>query len=67
MLDIDSTHHLPGRKELIKTGIIETLDAIYEEYENKPRLMDFVKKQVDSESRKTAKTAKAFLDRWGSV
>ena len=65
LLDIDSTHHLPGRKELIKTGIIETLDAIYEDYENKPRLLGFVKEQIDSESRKTAKTARAFLGRWG--
>lgn len=64
LLDIDSTHHPTGRKEMIKTGIIETLDAIYEDYENKPRLMEFVEKQVDSESRKTAKTARAFIVRW---
>lgn len=65
LLDIDNTHHPTGRKELVKTGIIETLDAIYEDYENKAKLMDFVKKQVDSESRKTAKTARAFISKWG--
>ena len=65
LLDIDKTHHPSGRKELIKTGIIESLDEIYEQYENKSRLMDFVKKQVDSESRKTSKTARAFIGRWG--
>lgn len=65
LLDIDNTHHPTGRRELIKTGIIETLDAVYEDYADKPALLGFVRKQVASESRKTARTARAFIARWG--
>lgn len=65
LLAIDETHHPPGRKELIKTGIIETFDELFEDSGIRPEIMDFVRAQTDSESRKTVKTAKRFLDKWG--
>jgi hypothetical protein len=65
LLAIDETHHPPGRKELIKTGIIEAFDELCEDSGIRPEIVDFVRAQTDSESRKTAKTAKSFLEKWG--
>ena len=65
LLAIDETHHPPGRKELIKTGIIEAFDELFDDNGIRPEIMDFVRAQTDSESRKTAKAAKAFLEKWG--
>jgi len=65
LLAIDGTHHAPGRKELIKAGILEAFDELCEATGNRPELLDFVRQQVSSESRKTAKLAKAYLEKWG--
>lgn len=65
LLAIDETHHPAGRKELIKTGVIETFDELFEDSGIRLEIMDFVRVQTDSESRKTAKTAKSFLEKWG--
>ena len=64
LLAIDKTHHLSGRKELIKAGIIEAFDKLFENTGIRPELIDFVKQQLNSESRKTAKLAKVFLEKW---
>jgi hypothetical protein len=64
LLAIDETHHPTGRKELIKTGIIEAFDELFEDSGVRPEIMDFVRAQIDSESHKTAKAAKAFLEKW---
>lgn len=61
LLSIDSTHHEPGRKELIKTGIIEAFGESYEKADDKDRIVSFVEQQLNSESPKTRKTAKEFL------
>jgi hypothetical protein len=63
LLSIDNTHHEPGRKELVKTGIIEALGEYYAESADKERISKFVEQQLDSESPKTRKTALAFMDR----
>jgi hypothetical protein len=65
LLAIDETHHPPGRKELIKTGIIEAFDELCEDSGIRPEIMSFVRAHTDSESRKTAKTSRAFLEKWG--
>ncbi len=65
LLAIDKTHHLPSRKELIKASIIESFDKYIENYPGKPSIIDFVKKQIDSDSPKTRNTAKAFIKKWG--
>jgi hypothetical protein len=67
LLSIDDTHHPSGRKELIKCGVIEAFNEFFADSENKARITGFIKKQINSESRKTRKTAKAFLEKWGNV
>lgn len=64
LLNIDKTNHPPHRKELIKAGAIEAFNEYFEEAENKKKIIEFVKKQLDSESPKTRKTAKEFLKKW---
>ena len=64
LLDIDKTHHLPSRKALIKAGIIESFDNYIESYPGKAAMLDFVKKQIDSDSPKTRNLAKAFIKKW---
>jgi hypothetical protein len=64
LLDIDATHHQPGRKELIKAGIIQTLDEYLENTGYDPEIIRFVEQQINSESRKTAKGAREFLKKW---
>ncbi len=64
LLNIDKTSHKTSRKELIKTGIIESFSEYFAEYDAKNEIIDFVKNQVDSESAKTKKTARAFLAKW---
>ena len=65
LLAIDETHHPSGRKELIKTGIIEAFDEFFEDSGVRSEIIDFVRAQTGSESRKTAKAAKVFLEKWG--
>jgi len=64
LLRIDETHHKPHRKELIKAGAIEAFDEYFEEAEDKESIIRFVKQQLDSESPKTRKAAKRFLEKW---
>jgi hypothetical protein len=65
LLAIDETHHPAGRKELIKAGIIEAFDELFDDTGIRPEILNFVREQLGSESRKTAKLAKAFLEKWG--
>ncbi len=64
LLGIDETHHAPHRKELIKAGAIEAFSEYFEEADNKKRIIEFVKKQLNSESPKTRKKAEEFLKKW---
>jgi hypothetical protein len=52
--------------ELIKGHAIEAFDDYFEEAENQPEILEFVKKQLQSKSPKTRKLARKFLKRWGS-
>jgi HEAT repeat protein len=64
LLNIDKTSHKTGRKELIKSGVIEAFNEYFEGYNDKAKVINFVKQQLNSESSKTRKTAKAFLAKW---
>lgn len=64
LLNIDETHHEAGRKDLIKAGIIEAFSEYYEIAEDKARIIEFVRGQLESSSPKTRKTAKEFLARY---
>jgi len=64
LLDIESIH--PGKQiELVKSAVIESFSEFFENAENKKIIVDFVKNQLNSESPKTRKTAKEFLDKFG--
>lgn len=65
LLDIDSTHHEEGRKDLIKHDIIQSFSEFFEGITKKERIFTFVEKQLDCSSPKTRKAAKDFLKRFG--
>ena len=63
LLNIDRTHR--GRqKELIKGHAIEALGEYFGEAENQPQIIEFVRKQLQSQSPKTRKLARDFLKQW---
>lgn len=62
LLKIDETHHNEGRKALIKSGVIEAFSEYYDSAKNKKKIVEFAKQQLESESPKTRKLAKEFLE-----
>jgi hypothetical protein len=64
LLAIDTTHHSLGRKDLIKSYIIDAFDDYFEESEEKEKIILFVKNQLNSSSPKTRKKATKFLEKW---
>jgi hypothetical protein len=61
LLSIDETHHKPGHKELIKGEAVAAFNEYFDQAKDKERIVEFVKKQLESESPKTRKNAKEFL------
>jgi hypothetical protein len=51
-------------RDLVKASAIEAFDAYFEESEDQRRIIEFVRAQLDCESPKTRKMAKAFLKKW---
>ncbi|MFH1484944.1 MAG: hypothetical protein ABIH46_02640 [Chloroflexota bacterium] len=64
LLAIDKTHHVPGRKALVKAGAIEAFDEYFDEAGDRDGIIRFVTEQLDSESPKTRKLARSFLQKW---
>jgi len=64
LLSMYKTHHVPERRDLIKGYAIESFSEYFEEAENKNKIIDFVKKQLNCKSPKTRKIAKDFLKKW---
>jgi len=62
LLSVDDIHQ-GKQRELIKAYVIEALLNIYPEAEDKQRIENFVKSQLDSKSPKKRKMAQFFLDR----
>lgn len=63
LLNIDEIHQ--GKQtEMIKAYVIEALQGIYSEIEDKERVLEFVKAQLESKSPKTRKAATDFLDKF---
>ena len=67
LLSIDQTHHDPERRHLIKGYALEAFAEYFETAEEKDRIVDFVKEQVDGGSPKTRKLARDLLKKWGCV
>ena len=64
LLNIDKIHR-GKQKELIKGYAIEAFNEYFEEANDKKKIMDFVKGQLESKSPKTKTKAKEFLKKWG--
>jgi hypothetical protein len=64
LLSIDETHHAPGRKALVKAGAIKAFGEYFADVVSKPPIIEFVRRQLDSESPKTRKLAGQFLKTW---
>jgi hypothetical protein len=62
LLDIDNT--VQKHKDLVKSGAIEAFDAYFKKSKDQTRIIEFVKAQLNCESPKTRKMAKAFLEKW---
>jgi hypothetical protein len=59
LLDIDNT--VQRHKDLVKASAIEAFEAYFEQSEDKARIIEFVKAQLNCDSPKTRKKAKEFL------
>jgi hypothetical protein len=64
LLSVEKAHHDPSRKQLIKGYIIESFSKYYERAREKRKILGFVRKQLKSESPRTRKMAKQFLQKW---
>ncbi len=64
LLAIDETNHIPQRKALIKSYVIQAFSQFFEEIDEKQKVLDFVEQQLNSSSPKTKKIAKQFLKKW---
>jgi len=62
LLNIDKTKQ--KHKDLIKAGAIESFSEYFEEADNKEKIIEFVKAQLNCESPKTRKISKQFLKKW---
>jgi hypothetical protein len=64
LLNIDKTAQ--KHKDLIKAGAIESFGEYFAESEDKGKILEFVRQQLDGDSPKTRKIAKEFLKKWGN-
>lgn len=65
LLQIDSSHHDASHLALVKAYIVEALTDLYPTSTMQPQIMKFVQDQLNSQSPKTVKLAKAFLKKFG--
>lgn len=63
LLGIDKTHK-GKQKDIIKGYAIQAFSEFFEEYKHKYQIINFVKEQLNSESPRTRKIAKDFLEKW---
>lgn len=66
LLSIDTTHHKPYHRELIKSHAIEAFSEYFEQTKEKGRILEFVRRQLDSKSPKTRQKAREFLRKWAN-
>ena len=64
LLNIEKIH--PGKQiELVKSAVIESFSNFYEKTRKKDEILLFVKNQLKSDSPKTRRAAKEFINKWG--
>jgi hypothetical protein len=61
LLQVDNTHHTQGRKDLIKADLIVVFDELFDQLQEKDRILGLVEAQLESSSPKARKAAKDFL------
>jgi hypothetical protein len=67
LLEIEATHHAPGRRDLIKSYIIEAFDTYFDKITNsadRKRILAYITAQQECLSPKTEKCARAFIKKW---
>lgn len=62
-LNIESIH-TAKQIELVKSAIIESFSEFFNKVKSKNKIINFVEKQLNSESPKTRKISKEFLEKW---
>ena len=62
LLSIDKTRQ--KHKDLVKAYAIDAFNEYFEDSENKPQILQFVREQLTSSSPKTRQKAKQFLRTW---
>jgi hypothetical protein len=68
LLEVDATHHVSRRKDLIKSYVIDAFDTYFDKLCDttyKTRILAFVAAQQECHSPKTRKLARAFLKKRG--
>jgi hypothetical protein len=63
LLSLDQTHHIEGRKALIKADAIEFFDTFFEELADEEKVLAFAEGLLACSSPKARKAAKAFLNK----
>jgi len=65
LLDIDKTHHSSECKNIIKGKAILSFGEYIDDYENKDKIIQFVKKELKNTRSATRKKAEKLLKKWG--
>jgi hypothetical protein len=64
LINIDKTHHGSECKNIIKGKAIISFDEYYDEFENKDKIIKFVKKELKNTRSATRKKAEKLLKKW---
>jgi hypothetical protein len=64
LLTIDKTHHSSECKNIIKGKAILSFDQYIDKYENKEKIIKFVKKELNNTRSATRKKAEKILKKW---
>ena len=64
LLDIDKTHHSSECKNIIKGKAILSFDEFIDEFDDKEKIIQFVKKELKNTRSATRKKAENLLKKW---
>jgi hypothetical protein len=66
LLSIDGTHHGSECKNVLKGHVITTLDSYFKDSEDKERILNFMRAELENTRLATRRKAENFLKKWGS-
>jgi len=64
LMDIDKTHHSSECKNIIKGKAILSFNEYFDEFDNKEKIIKFVKKELNNTRSATRKKAEQILKKW---